>query len=324
MKHILYIRTDRIGDFILNLPAIHALKKEDTKITVVLNPRVKPLVEGHLDIDEFSEFQTVTKRTLQEAWRFFKILRKKKFDVAIVSNPHKLLHCIVFALRIPIRIGYTRKWGCLLTHTIEDRKAESTKHEIEYNLDLVSQVLPSSRPEISFHLPLSIEDEVSLKNFMSYMKIPLSPPPVVLNPETTHPQKEWPIEKMVQLSHVLSSKLPHSILISGEKPDKHFLGQNNIYDLRGKLTLKLLSTLLKHSELLISNDSGPVHIATAFQTKTIVLYGKNVTGSNPTRWGPISWESLDKRPKYKTIVKPHITDMSVEDVWKEVKNLLHS
>ena len=52
----------------------------------------------------------------------------------------------------------------------------------------------------------------------------------------------------------------------------------------GKLNLKELAALLKKAELLISNDSGPVHIAAAVGTRTLTIFGRNRTGLSPERW----------------------------------------
>ena len=61
---------------------------------------------------------------------------------------------------------------------------------------------------------------------------------------------------------------------------------NGVHDLSGLFTLGQLAAVLKASNLFITNDNGPMHIAASVGTKVVALFNKNVIGSNPTRWGP--------------------------------------
>src|SRR3989338_7514686 len=96
---ILFVRTDRIGDVLMNLPAIRAMRKSYPKswITLALDSRVAPLLKGHRDIDELMPVHTGDWKN-KPAYRF-KILREicaAKFNAAIVSNPDKYFHALTF------------------------------------------------------------------------------------------------------------------------------------------------------------------------------------------------------------------------------------
>ena len=315
---ILFIRTDRIGDFLLNLPAIHALKETypDSKISVLIHPEVQELVNNHPDIDEFISFTS---------WKnlFFALL-KKKYDMAIISNPHKYFHLLTFLARIPQRIGYRRKWGFLLTHSIEDKKAQSLKHEVEYNLDLVSQAKAhTSSP--TYHIPLSQEEETTTVLWLQRQGLDLKKPIIVINPYTTASFKQWPPHHFIELIKKFSPLPVQLVLIGGNKESflikqeiLPHLKDQPIFDFSGLLSLKQLAVLLKKATLLISNDSGPIHIAAAFNTKTLVLFGNKNTGSNPKRWGP--WKS----PEAIILQALAIQNIKVKDVWTQIQKQFQS
>ena len=334
IKKILFFRTDRIGDFLLNLPALHALKATypHAKITVVLRPLVGELLLRHPDIDETISFDTTLKPPLSSWWRLFKTLRQQKYDLAIVSNPHKNLHLLCFLLGIPHRIGYDRKWPFLLTRAIADQKSQSLKHEVEYNLDLVcaagAALPPHSNPEDHYKIYVTRQEEAELEKLLLIHRIPRQTSLIVVNPYTTNPKKQWPIEKMRDLIKKLSAS--GAVLLIGGIDDqsriKHEIlnkmDVTNLFDLSGQLTLRQLSALLKKTDVLISNDSGPVHIAAAFGTKMVILFGTQNAGSNPARWGP--WHPDHHSHLCKIVIKPDIRRISVDEVWETTRHQLTS
>jgi ADP-heptose:LPS heptosyltransferase len=338
IRKILFIRSDRIGDFLLNLPAIHALKETfpSAEISVVVDPNVRELILCHPDIAQSIPFRMPSPLSAIESkkeWFFlFRRLNKEKFDLAIVSNPHKYFHLLTALLRIPCRVGYNRKWGCLLTHTIQERK-KNNRHEVEYNLDLVSLIGAKLRDpfsENSYMIYLPPPEEKSFMEFIEAEGITSQKRWIVIHPFTTDPKKEWPMERWAEFLNRLtewnlaSGNLLEIILIGGQEEKASLLlfgeilsktDQRSLKNLVGMLALRQLAALLKKAALLLSNDSGPVHIAAAFQTETIVLFGG---GSSAERWGP--WSRLKKEGKnrHTIIQRERMSDIPVETVWKEV------
>ena len=81
-----------------------------------------------------------------------------------------------------------------------------------------------------------------------------------------------------------------------------------VADLVGHLTLRELAAALQHARLLISNDSGPVHLAAAVSTSAIVLFGTSQAAAGPRRWGP--WGE-----GHTVIWKPTMAEITVEEVF---------
>ena len=138
VRRIVWLRTDRLGETLLNLPAVAALKAAlpGTALTFVVHPDLRDLLTAARGVDRVLPYREGEGRWwVARAFRLAKTLRSHRFDLAIVSNPKKELHLAVWLAGIPRRAGYARKWGrWLLTHRVDDRKALGERHEVEYIL----------------------------------------------------------------------------------------------------------------------------------------------------------------------------------------------
>lgn len=151
MKRILVTRTDRIGDVILSLPAIKAIRKAfpDAYIAVMVQPRIDDILKGNPHIDEVIVYDKNKKhKGILKSLGFIKGLRSKKFDMALNLHSTKRTNLLCFLAGIPRRIGYARgKADFLLTDKIEYIKKLGEKHEAEYSLDILRYL--NMKPEFS-------------------------------------------------------------------------------------------------------------------------------------------------------------------------------
>ena len=113
IRKIVVIRTDRIGEVLLSTPVVEALYKRfpGSKIDFITSPYSLDIISDRPDINEVIGFDTFSKRlSVYSAIGLANRLRPKCFDMAIVLNPHKILHLGCFLANIPIRVGFDRKW----------------------------------------------------------------------------------------------------------------------------------------------------------------------------------------------------------------------
>ncbi len=131
IKNILVIRSDRFGEFLLNIPALRALKElyPQAKLTLAVNSAVYELAGAVECVDEVVVWDKVKGN-----------LRKYKFGLCVVLNPTKEAHVACFFAGIPVRVGYDRKWGILLTRKLKDTKHLGDRHEVDCNLELVGLI----------------------------------------------------------------------------------------------------------------------------------------------------------------------------------------
>ena len=185
--------------------------------------------------------------------------------------------------------------------------------------------------------PVSARARISLETLLDHHKVPRGLPWVVINPSASCPSKYWPANKFGELVKVLGERYEAAFLVLGTLKDHPLVeklrrrAEFPLYDLTGRLSLGMLGALLEKSSLLISNDSGPVHVASAVGTPVISLFGRNQPGLSPTRWKPLGpkarviWKKIGCDPCLAHQCEIHflcLDAISVEEVADEARDFL--
>lgn len=322
LRSAVFIRTDRLGETVLNLPAMAALRHAapHATLTVVVHEDLAPVFSAIPWINRTIAYRPEPHRPWwMRALRLQQQLRPLDCDVAIVSNPSKELHLAVWLARIPWRVGYRRKWGGLLTHGLEDRKALGERHEVEYNLDLV-RALGFPTETVVCRLPEWPRERGEVLAALREQGIGASDAFLAVHPWTSNPLKQWPAERYRALIHRIVQDLGLRVVIIGGHAERAgapevLPAKLPVVDLVGRLTLPQLAELLRCSRALVSNDSGPVHVAAAVGTPTIALFGAQDPATGPRRWGPWGEGHL-------VIWKPSMDAISVDEVLTTVRRAL--
>ncbi|MDD2752095.1 MAG: glycosyltransferase family 9 protein [Candidatus Omnitrophica bacterium] len=318
VRNILVVRNDRFGEFLLNIPVFRALKETfvSAKIIAVVDPTVEGLARALPYLD-----QTIAWGTQGHSWKeklqLIRLLKREKINIAIMLNPSKEFNLLTYLARIPLRVGYNRKWGFLLTHKMSDKKALGLQHEVEYNLELAGLIGARTSDnsltlEISENLPEKIIEEARLNENTDF---------VILHPWTSDALKLWPKENFLGLAKLLHEELKLKVIIVGGPENLNssvdFLkaAENPLIDLTGKTSLRQLALLLKRAKLLVSADSGPVHLACAMGTPVIALFRNDLPGKTAKRWGP--WGKNNR-----VIERDGLAQISAKEVLFQVKEIL--
>lgn len=314
-KNILVVRNDRFGEFLLNIPAFRALRETfvNARLIVVVNHYVKELVEFMPLTDEVILWNR-RKHTFFEKLQLLKLLKSKNIDIAIMLNPSKEFNIFTYLAGIPVRVGYNRKWGFLLTHKIEDKKYLGQKHEVEYNLELVGLVGAKTEDKT---ISLKVDNDIPLGfDIDNYDNL------IAIHPFTSDPLKQWPIEYFRNLAQKITRELNIEVVIIGGKQEaqkslEYFADlSSRIFNLTGKTTLIQLAGLLKRCKLLISGDSGPVHLACAVGTPVIAIFRNDIPGKSARRWGPWGRGHI-------VIEKDNLYNIIIDEVFNKVKEKLN-
>ena len=315
-KNILLIRTDRIGELILTTPAIRAFRKgfPGARITLVVSPASYDAVAGNPSVDSIIKLDP--SRDLDspgKVVRFAALLRGQGYDLAAIFNPGKAMNVSVFLAGIPRRIGYDRKWGFLLNNRLADRKGLCEKHEVEYNMDLARAAGIkdwAAAPDFT----VTEEDERRAEKTAEDNGIRPGERLIAVHAATSNPEKVWPAERFGRLCAMIEEGLKvRAVLVGGAEEtavSAEVITASGLplCDLTGKLSLKEFGALLRRSSLLISCDSGPVHISAAVGTPVIALFGEAREGGSSRRWGPYG-------AGHTVIGRPTVRDITVEDVY---------
>lgn len=319
ISKILAIRTDRFGEFILTLPAIHALKEKfpAASISLMASSYSSQLVKNSPDINELIEYSDTDKKNFFRVLGFSGLLRAKKFDLAVIFNPKKEFNLMVFFARVPLRVGYARKWPFLLNKKIKDLKHLGLKHEVEYNLDLIKAIGVETEDRV-FNISIDREDEETVNSLLSKANVDSF---CVIHPWTSNAVKQWPVNRFIELSKRLVDDFKQTIVLIGGKDEislaDSFLASlgREILNLTGKLTLRQSAALLKRARFLVSNDSGPIHLAAAFNTPVVAIFRSGLPGVSSRRWGPFGSRHI-------IIENDNIQEISVGEVLSASKRIL--
>ncbi len=301
-RKILLVRTDRLGDLVLTTPAIKAVRDAypDAYIAMIVRPYGELVVKDNPYLDEVIVYdKSGLHRSAIATIRFALRLRKAGFDRAIIFHPTNRMHIIAYIANIPRRVGYDNRLSFLLTDRIKNLKHEGKKHERDYTLDLL-KALGIESDEKELYVAVDNNARSDIGQILSNHGIMIKDRLVTLHPGASCISKIWPSERFAKLADTLIEKHNVKIAIIGgkEKRDlfcvdsvKKFMRKQAIY-FKGTLDIKGLAALLKRSTLFISNDSGPVHIATAVGTPVVDIFGRNQPGLSPVRWGPLGKKDI--------------------------------
>jgi len=297
-ERILIVRTDRLGDVILSTPVIQALREAfpAAYIAFMCRPYTKEALEGNPYLNEVIICDKYGKH--KSFWGIIKLascLRKKKFDWAIVLHPTNRVHLVTFLAGISYRVGWDKKMGFLLSKKITHTKQEGKKHELEYTLDVLREIrIPINDKHTYF--PITTRAEEKIEELLKKEGVSENNKLIVIHPSASCPSKRWPQVNFSQLIKLLKEKIDlKGIVITASNEvefGKRIVEENEVIDLRGKLSISEIGSLLKRAALFISNDSGPVHIGASLDIPVISIFGRKDPGLSPLRWRPLGENSF--------------------------------
>lgn len=295
VKNILISRTDRLGDVILTLPLVTAVKKifKDSKVYFLGKEYVKELIHDYEGIDEF-----IAEDNMGSFQDKLRLIKEKNIDLVINVKPEYELAALFFLSGIKYRIGTGYRWySFLFNYKVFEHRKVSDKHESEYNLNLLSNFFPEAGNERSFHFRYSEDEKNKFREkILNYIADP-DRSYIVIHPGSSGSSKDLPAGKFSELIDLLLDKYSgQRVVLTGLKNESELINKiinktridfrKRITDLSGKLDLRELLILIDNSDLFIANSTGPIHIAGALNKNVIGFYpNENVMSS--TRWKPL-------------------------------------
>ena len=297
---ILLVRTDRIGDLVLSTPAIRAVRAAFPRgyVAAMVSPVTRPLVDGHPALDEVITFdKDHLHRGWRGTWQLTQALRARRFDLALILHTTNRVVLLTWLASIRYRVGYARRLGWLLTHPRPYEKRFGERHELEYTLDLLRGAgIPAE--DRTLEIASHPEGQGAVAAWLAQAGVASHEFLVLLHPGASCPSKRWPAERFAAVADRLAAaRGARVVVIVG--PGDDALAATVARDARSPLlipprpfTLAELPWLLRRAQCLISNDSGPVHLACAVGTPVVAIFGRWGPGLSPTRWGPTGPQSV--------------------------------
>jgi heptosyltransferase II len=326
--NILLLSLSGIGNFLMQSPTLRLLKqtRPSWHLTVWVAPKgTKELAENDSNVDALIEapIQASPVRHIKTAVR----LSQGKFDIGIMLSPGQLVKGAIYLYLagIPKRIGHSYPFlgnprsNFLLTDAIEEKDGV---HDIEQNLRLLKLLdITNDRlqtADYSFDIPP--DSQAKARALMQALSIPSRKKLIGLHAGSAPDflWKRWPLENFITVGKVLTEKLGAHILILGG-PDERDVKQQlyrSLHPHASMIAASLLTTaaIMQRCQLVLSNDSGLMHLAAAVGVKTFGLFGP----TDEKKTGPCGIDSRvirapGTRPVYHTEknyglgLKPHVS-----------------
>jgi heptosyltransferase-2 len=264
-----------VGDTVMATPVLRALRthRPDARLVGIVRPRLDEVLRGTPWLDELiaCNFKGVA-----GPWRIARVIKQSGAD-AVLLLPNSFRSALAARLSgAPIRIGYSRDLrGLLLTHKIQPPRQRPIP-AVDYYAALAEFALGVSSIDRRIELHCTADEETAAE----YMLRDVARPYIVLNPGANRSAKRWSAKNFAHVADSLASPHRVSILITGSPGEADVLSavtsaaKTPIINLAQRgMTLGSLKAVLKHAALLITNDTGPRHIAAALGTPVIALFG---------------------------------------------------
>jgi lipopolysaccharide heptosyltransferase II len=308
-RRILLIRMDLIGDLVMSLPALRVLKRTypEAEFDLLALPSSASVVQADPDLSRIFTFDPNKWRRPQalvqpqrwlELWQLRHRLKARHYDLAVslYGNVAAMLAVLSGARR---SVGYTREgYPGFLTDGIAGKHwdVHDHKHEVDYCLMLAeaagATITPSDRlPEL--HVSEQTRQEVV--RLLTEIGVGQDTPFIVGHVGSNNGQaKRWPLPYWSSLLDKLAHECNVRIILTGVPADQPLIErvmarmQTPAINLAGKTSLTQLAGLMQQSSLVISGDSGPMHIAEAVGAPLISIHGP----TDPALSGPIDPQAV--------------------------------
>ncbi|MBF0532330.1 MAG: lipopolysaccharide heptosyltransferase II [Candidatus Omnitrophica bacterium] len=336
MQNILVINVNWLGDVIFSSPIFPALKTQypQARLTCLAPSRVQeilecvPGVDNVIVYDEKGAHKSLSAK-LQLIWR----LRQEKFDAAFILHRSLTRALLPFFAGIPVRVGYdTKNRGIFLTHRYP--VPAGNLHRGDFYLKVIENfgIRVSDRTN---RLLVGEESRASIRKKLVQRGVTDKDKIVIVNCGGNWDLKRWPADNFTELIKRLMAVPGVRVIVSGADKDRPLVeGVVKNLPVRpvsfaGELNLKELIALMEAAAVVVSNDSGPIHIANAVGTAVVGIFGPTVPEiTGPAGWGRkiILRESVpcNQQSCYRLDCRDNecMQAVKVGSVWEAVSSLL--
>jgi heptosyltransferase-2 len=280
-------QTSFLGDVVLTTPLLTALRQRlhPRRLTVVVRPEARPLVEGHPDVDAvLVDDKHGADRGVTGLLAVARRLRAERFDLAVV--PHRSLRTAlqVALAGVPRRIGFDVSRGAWLF--AERVVRDPARHDVERNLALMTPFGGWEEPP-HLHVPVSAEAAARAGALVPEGSGPL----VAMAPGSVWPTKRWDAGGFAALARGLVDEGARVVLVGG--PDDvgvatrvAALAGAGVTSFAGRTDLATSVALIDRAAVLVANDSAPMHVACARGVPVVAVFCATTPALGYGPWGP--------------------------------------
>jgi len=284
--NICIVMMSAVGDAVHVLPMINALKRANPRmrITWVLQPGPAALVRGHRSVDEIIIFDR------GRGWRAFADVRselaKRRFDLVINLQVYFKAGIVTAFTRAPIKLGFDRARARDFNWLFTNAKipAHAVQHVQDQYFEFLGALGVSPEP-VEWDLGPWPDERGWQAQFLASVNRPVAS--IVI--ATSKPEKDWIPERWAEVADALYLRYGMQVVLVGgtserERAAERIVMERTSHKPRSELGsgLRNLVSILDASSLVLSPDTGPLHMSVALDRPVISLMGY----TNPKRTGP--------------------------------------
>ncbi|HEX2055366.1 MAG TPA: glycosyltransferase family 9 protein [Nitrospiraceae bacterium] len=281
------IKPSSLGDIVHALPTLAALKQRfpGASVTWAVKRQWAGLVERAEGVDQVVPLDAGLRGWLSKV----PSLRAGRFDLVVDLQGLFRSGLLAWLSGSPRRVGLaTGREGSPFFYTERVPVPTPKMHAVERYL-LVAAALGASVPAVpQFRFRASDTDQQAVRRLLQREHVPSDRPWIAMNVSARWPTKRWPVESFAEAADALTREGLGPVVFIGGRADQQdaarvrsFMRTESI-DFTGQTEVGLLPTLLQRAAVLVTNDSGPMHIAAAVGTPVVALFGP----TDPVRTGP--------------------------------------
>ncbi len=291
IKKILVLRNDRLGDLILSLPAISALKDSYSQahLGILIQDYTRDVLWNNPAVDEI---------IIDNGQNIFELahkIREKNFDMAVILYPNWRNGWLCWLSNIPYRIGTGYKpVGMLFNKRVYIHRTKVVHHEIDYCLRLAEEAGAQLTSKRDITLQIKDEDKLYAQSLLNKYNLLSASPLIGIHPGSGGSALNWSKESYAMLVDGLSERYKTSVVLSGSAQEydlieqiKQKISKTNIkpINLAGQTNLGQLMAIFSFYHLFIGPSTGPMHLAAGLGIPVIALFPP-LPSQSPDKWGP--------------------------------------
>jgi lipopolysaccharide heptosyltransferase II len=293
VRRLLCVRLDSLGDVLMTTPALRAFRESlpGCRITLLTSPAGAAAARFVPEVDEVIVFcapwMKTAPRPAQEDLSIIEELRRHAFDAAAMftvysQNPLAAAY-LCYLAGIPRRLAHCRENPYhLLTDWVADPEPHQlVRHEVQRQLALAAAVGCSTRDErLSFRVPEEARKRIA--------RLGIGKPYVVVHPGASAPSRRYPPDSFARAMDLLAAESGCDIVFTGDAGERPLAQSirgamsSRSRSYAGRLDLGELGALIEAAALLVTNNTGPAHLAAALGTPVVDLYA--LTNPQHTPW----------------------------------------
>lgn len=329
-RNILVIDFGQLGDVVLSLPALQAIRKRfpAARITVAVGKPGAEIVDmsGYanetLVVDRVGLRDGFKPLSVVRVFGLVKDVRRRKFDFVIDLHSLSETNLLGFLSGAPKRL-YARRPGRSLDYLANYRPAPpvETNHRQRHLIDRYLDVLVPLEIKTAARFPrlkTRPSDDAAIEKILRKAKADAGVPLIGLFPGAGHSSRRWPLEQFAELADYLIRNDEFKVLVFVGPEEQLFVkDMRRLFPrstlLLDQLTLPQLAAAATRLAAFVSNDTGPMHVASAVGTPVVLLLDKRA----PTSY-------LPQGDHHRVIYNNIISDISVDEVYVATRSVLAS